>query len=75
MRRVPGRMTRSDEHDVADPLRDQLHPAKDEGAHENLTQLTVGLHDGQEMFAIDLHDFARHRPRERVRTRGGPRAG
>ena len=35
----PGAMGRPDEHHVAEPARDQLHPAQDEGAHDDLAQL------------------------------------
>src|SRR4030095_12177113 len=35
-------MTRPDEHDVADPLRNQLHPTEEESPQENLPQLAVG---------------------------------
>ena len=51
--RVSG-MARPDEHDVAEPVRNQLHPAEDEGPHEDLAQLAVGLHEGQQVLALEL---------------------
>ena len=52
-------MTRPDEHDVADPVRDQLHPTEDEGPHEDLAQLAVGLHEREHVVAIELDHRAR----------------
>ena len=59
MRSVPGAVIRADEHDVSDPSRDQLHPTEDQGPHEDVAQLAVGLHERQQMFAIDFDDLAR----------------
>jgi hypothetical protein len=36
---------RAEEDDVSDPVSDQLHPAKDEGPHDDLAKLAVGLHE------------------------------
>jgi hypothetical protein len=47
-------MARPDEHHVAEPVRDQLHPAQDEGPHENGAQLAVGLHECQQVLALEL---------------------
>ena len=52
-------MARPHEHDVSQPLRDQLHPAEDEGPHDDLAQLAVGLHERQELLAIQLDHLAR----------------
>ena len=52
-------MVRADEHDVAEAVRDQLHPAQDEGAHDDLAQLAVGLHQRQQVLAIQLDHFTR----------------
>ena len=41
-------MRRPDEHDVPDPTRDQLHAAENEGPHEDLAQLGIGLHQRQQ---------------------------
>ena len=64
-----GGMARPDEHDVSDPVRDQLHPAQDEGPHEDLAELAVGLHERQQVVAIQLDHFARPRPRDRTSLR------
>ena len=69
-----GAMTRADEHDVAEPVRDQLHPAQDEGAHEDLAQLAVGLHQRQQVLAIQLRSLRPARSRARGQARGGPTA-
>ena len=55
----PGTVHRSDEHDVAQAACDQLPPAQQEGAHEDLAQLAVGLHQREQMVAIDLDHFTR----------------
>jgi hypothetical protein len=52
-------MTRPDEHDVAEPLRNQLHPTEEEGPQEDLAQLAVGLHEREHVFALDLEHCAR----------------
>ena len=52
-------MTRSDKHDISESVRNQLHPAKDEGPHEQFAQLAVGLHERHQVFAIELNDFTR----------------
>ena len=59
MRSVPARVRRPDEHDVAEPVRDQLHAAQDERPHEDLAELGVGLHERQQALAIQLDHFAR----------------
>jgi hypothetical protein len=50
---------RGDEHDVSGPSRAQLHPAEDQGPHEDVAQLAVRLHERQEMLSIDFDDLAR----------------
>ena len=37
-------MIRADDHDISEPMRNQLHPANDEGPHDNLADLAVDLH-------------------------------
>ena len=37
-------MIRPEEHDIAEPVRDQFHPAQDKGPHDDLAELAVGLH-------------------------------
>ncbi len=54
----PLAMRRPEDHDVADAAGDQLHPPQDEGAHKDGAQLAVGLHEGQQVVAIDFNDFA-----------------
>ena len=62
-KRVRG-MHRAYERDVPKLVSDQLHPPKDEGPHQNLAELGVGLHERQHMFAIQLDHLARFaRPR------------
>jgi hypothetical protein len=56
--RVRG-MARPDEHDIAEPMCDQLRPAQDEGPHEDLAQLAVGLHEGQQGLTLELDHSAR----------------
>jgi len=52
-------MTRPDEHDVADPLRHQVHPTEEEGPQEDLAQLAVGLHECEHVVALDLEHGTR----------------
>ncbi len=54
-----GRVHRSDEHDIADPARDELHSPQDEGPHQDLTELRVGLHQRHQLFAMQLDHRAR----------------
>ena len=71
-RSVPAQWLDPIEHDVAEPVRDQLHAAQDEGAHDDLAQLAVGLHQRQQVLAIQLDHLARlagTRPDERAAAR------
>src|SRR6185503_3801642 len=52
-------VNRPDEHDISGPQLDQLDAAEDEGAHQDLAEVGVGLHEGQQMFAIQFDHFAR----------------
>ena len=61
MRSVPASGVEPDQHDVAEPARDQLHAAQDEGAHQDLAQLAVGLHQRQQLLAVQLDHLARLR--------------
>ena len=63
------RVIRPNEHHVADPMREQLHAAEDERAHQDFAQLRVGLHERQQPLAAHFDDRARHR-----RARAGERA-
>ena len=53
-----GAVHRSDHHHVAEIARDQLVTAQDERAHQDLTQLRVGLDEAQHSIAAQLHDLA-----------------
>ena len=52
-------VTRPHYHHVAQAVRDQLRPAKDERAHEDVAQLAVGLHEGEELLALELDHLTR----------------
>ena len=52
-------VTRAHEHHVAQAVRDQLRPAKDERPHEDVAQLAVGLHEGEELLALELDHLRR----------------
>ena len=54
-----GAMVRTDQHDISEPMRDQLHSAQNEGPHDELAEFAVGLHERQQVFAIQLDHFAR----------------
>src|ERR1700682_2074216 len=51
-------MTRSEYQNISKPLRNQLHPPEDVRSHENLAKFGVGLHEVQQVFAVDLDYFA-----------------
>ena len=51
-------MTRSHDHDIAHAARDQLHPAEQERAHQNLAEVAVGLHEREENVAVHLDHCA-----------------
>ena len=53
-----GAIIRANEHDIAEPVRDQLHSAHDESAHDQLAEFAVGLHQRQQLFTIQLDHFA-----------------
>ncbi len=64
-----GAEVRSQEHHVADPVRDQLQPAEDERPHEDVAELGVGLHEREQALAVELDHLARlgrARPHERA---------
>ena len=66
------RMVRPDEHDVAEAVRDELHPPEDEGPHQDLAELGVRLHQRQQLLVIELDDLARRagaRPHQRAAVR------
>ena len=52
-----GGMAGADECCIAKALRQQFHAPKNEGAHQDLAQLRVRLHQGKEIFAGDLDDL------------------
>ncbi len=53
-----GAMIGSDENRVAEVALDQAQAAKDEGAHDDVAQLRVGLNDHAQILELDLDDFA-----------------
>ena len=52
-----GRITRADEDDVADSMRDELDTSKNERAHDNVAQLAVGLQQIEQLFPFELDYF------------------
>jgi hypothetical protein len=52
-------MIRPDNDDISESLRNQLHSADNEGPHDDLADLAVGLHQRHQVFAIQLDHFAR----------------
>ena len=53
-----GGVARANECCIANTLHQQLHPPKNERAHQDLAQLRVRLHQGEEAFAGQLDDFS-----------------
>src|SRR5437870_2329851 len=54
-------MRRPDEHDIAKSMREQLDAPEDVRAHDDLTQLTVGLHEVEKIATVDFDHFGRTR--------------
>src|SRR5262245_36819385 len=52
-------MIRANQHDIAEPVRDQFYSAKNERSHDQFAELVVGLHEGQQAFATEFDYFAR----------------
>src|SRR6187431_1236864 len=52
-------MVGPDEHGVPEAAIDQLRPAENEGTHQDVAQLGVGLNDGEEMLPVDLDHLTR----------------
>src|SRR2546428_590211 len=50
------RMPRADEHQAAAGLGDERHAPQNEGAHEDLAELEVPLHESAQVLAIDHDD-------------------
>src|SRR5207247_1129216 len=50
------RMPRADEHQAAAALGDERHAPQNEGAHEDLAELEVPLHESAHVLAIDHDD-------------------
>ena len=67
-----GTMRRAKQDEVAHLARDELAAAEHERPHQDGAQLSVGLHEGQELLAIELDDLARLGD---ARRRHGPAAG
>ena len=52
-------MTRSDQDDIAALRLDESHAPQDEGAHEELAELGIPLHQLAQVIVINDEDFAR----------------
>ena len=46
-----GGMAGADEHYIAHAVRNQFHSSQDEGAHQDLAQLAIRLHQRQHLLA------------------------
>src|SRR5206468_886785 len=51
-------MSRAQEDDVSVTARNQLNAAENECAHEDVAQFAVGLHEHQQLFALNLNHLA-----------------
>ena len=49
---------RSDDHDPAHVAREQLETTQNEGAHQDLAQLRIGLYQRTQLLATDFNHFA-----------------
>jgi hypothetical protein len=54
-----GRKGRADEYNISDAGRDQLNPPENEGPHQDVADLSIGLHYSQHLLAIYLDQLAR----------------
>src|SRR5262249_38119531 len=54
-----GAMIRPHHDDISKPLGDQFYSAGNESPHDDLADLAVGLHQSDQVFAIQLDHFAR----------------
>jgi hypothetical protein len=52
------RMLRPQDHQVAPTLANQLQPAQDEGAHQDLAQLCVLCHQRPQVLTTEFEKFA-----------------
>jgi len=52
-------MARPDQHNISQSMRDQLHAAEEEGAHQDVAQLAVRLHEGKQVVPVNLDHFPR----------------
>jgi hypothetical protein len=50
---------RSDEHNVAKPMRNQVDPPQNEGTHDDFAQLTIGLYQRQQALASQFDNLTR----------------
>ena len=75
-RSVPAQWADPTQHDISQPVRNQLHAAEDERPHDDLAELAVGLHERQQAFAIELDHFAGlDRPCPHERAAAGEHVG
>src|SRR5262245_54884988 len=51
-------MRRTDQHNISKASRNQLYAAQDERSHDDLAELAVGLHERQQLIALELDQFA-----------------
>ena len=64
-----GAVRRANQDDVAKAAGDQLDAAEDERPHEDVAQLGVGLHECEQLFAIELDHLAGLADRVRASAR------
>jgi hypothetical protein len=65
----PGAVIGTEEHHVAETARDQFHAPQDERAHDNFAQLGIGLHQRQQLLAVEFDHLAgldRAQPQQRA---------
>ena len=53
-----GRIAGTNERYITDSLRQQLRPAKNEGAHQDFAELSVGLHKGDDFVPSNFDNFS-----------------
>ena len=51
-------MSRAEQHGISIATSNQLHTPENECSHDNLAQLAVGLHEAQQLFPLELDQFA-----------------
>src|SRR5262245_22374324 len=51
-------MTRSNQHDITETVRNALHSAENKSAHHDVAEIAVRLYETHQMLAIDIDYFA-----------------